>query len=1272
MDFFKVMMSEVKSGPRKGEYDIVPDFQVSRFTDLMVKGKQFYAIWDEERGLWSTDEYDVQRLVDKELREYSEKLDISAPYSVKYLRSSNSGSWRSFKNFISLLSDNSHDLNSNLTFLNQDVKKEDYVSHRLPYALVDGPCDAYDELLGTLYSVEERAKLEWSVGSIIAGDSKSIQKFIVLYGAPGSGKGTFLDIVKKLFPGYITYFNAKALGNSNDQFATEAFSQNPLVAIQGDGDMSRIADNTKINSIVAHEEIQMNAKYKPLHSSRVNAFLYMGSNLPVKITDAKSGLLRRLIDVNPTGTHIQEDHYHALVAKTDFEIGAIAAHCLKVYRSMGKNYYSGYRPTSMMLQTDPFFNFIEYNWDVFKEQDGTTLKQAYQLYKQYCTEANIEKVLPMYKVREELQNYFKEYKDRGRFNNADVRGLYTGFSAHPFKAITKDGTHAPSLVLDSDISLLDEILADQPARLAVWDEELKTYRPEFKWSNSRIKTTLRDVATTELHYVKVPERLIVIDFDLTDEEGNKSLERNLKAASNFPATYGELSQSGNGVHLCYDYDGDVSQLSLIHSRGIEIKSLLGDASLRRRLTKCNNIPIATLHEGSLPLKEKRVLSEKTVQDERHLRNLIMRALAKDINPGTKSNVDFIKKVTDEAYESGMSYDVTDLRPRIISFANGATNQSHIALATVQKIRWKSELVDEDAIMHEQPEKPIVVYDVEVYPNLFVIGWKYRGAPEDSIVYMVNPTAQEVQAFVESYRLVGFYNRRYDNHILYARMLGYTNQQLFDLTQKIIVGNRNDALFGEAYNLSYADIWDYTSAGARMSLKKHQIRLGLNHMESNIPWDKDVPDEMIPQVLKYCGNDVHTTDQVADDREGDFKARQILAELSGLSVNHTTQAHTAKIIFGDDRHPQSSFNYPKLGEEFPGYVYYQGKSIYRDEDPGEGGYVYAEPGYYEHVALLDVASMHPTSIRILKLFGPYTKRFNDLVDARLAIKSGNLTSAGKLLDGRLKPFLGGEAKNLKALSDALKTVINIVYGLTAARFDNKFKDIRNTDNVVAKRGALFMIDLKHFVQERGFTVAHIKTDSIKIPNATPEIIRDVTLFGEKYGYTFEHEATFDKLLLANEAVYVGLYSWKADDPAMAGQWTATGAQFQEPWVFKNLFSGELTTLRDLAQPKQVVKGTMYLDLAYDAPPPVRESMHYVGKSGLFYPVLEGTPGAGVLYRFSDDDKKYAVTGTKGFLWVEADVAENLGDTSIDYRYFDKMLDAAKKTIEQFVSVEELTG
>lgn len=1246
MDFYQICIRETKNAQ-----EIYPDFTVGRSKDLMVRGRAFYAIWDEEAGLWSTDEYDVQRLVDQDLKEYYEKLkaDTGGNYTVKYLRSFGSNGWSQFRKYLQNISDNSHQLDQNLTFANTEVKKSDYVSRRLSYPLSPGDYSAWDELVGTLYSVEERAKIEWAIGAIVSGEAKRIQKFLVLYGPAGSGKSTILNIILKLFEGYTTTFEAKALGSSNNAFSTEAFKDNPLVAVQQDGDLSKIEDNTKLNSIISHEEMTMNEKYKPSYTSRVNAFLFMGTNQPVKISDAKSGIIRRLIDVHPTGVKIPINHYNTLISQIDFELGAIAYHCLEVYRKMGRNYYNNYRPLEMMLQTDIFFNFIEAHYDIFKEQDSVSLKQAYSLYKEFCNDTGIERQLPQYKVREELRNYFNDFKDRATVNGAVVRSFYTGFNANKFKEPSKDDL-SYSLVIEETESLLDEVLAEQPAQGFKLDESGNEI-PIKRWAT--VKKTLADIDTREVHFVKLPENHIVIDFDLKDENGEKSLERNLEAASVWPPTYAELSKGGAGVHLHYYYDGGVYDLAANYSDGIEVKTLLGDASLRRRLSKCNNIPIATINSG-LPLKEKKMLHGDTIQSEKGLRNLILRNLKKEIHPGTKPSVDFIHTILEEAYESGMPYDVTDMRSDILAFANNSTNQAMYCLKLVQKMKFVGQ--EESVVPEKAADDRMVYFDVEVYPNLFVVCWKYEGSPD--VVRMINPTPQEVEGLF-AFKLVGFNNRRYDNHILYGRYMGYDNQSLYELSSKIINGNHS-AMFGEAYNLSFTDIYDFSSK--KQGLKKFEIDLGLHHMELDFPWDEPVPESEWNRVVEYCVNDVVATEAVFESRRADFKARQILTELSGLTENDTTQRHTAKIIFGNDRDARKSFIYTDLSKEFPGYIFDAGKSEYRGEDPSEGGYVYAEPGIYEDVAVLDVASMHPTSIIELNLFGEYTPNFEDLMTARLAIKHGNYTEARKMLGGKLKPYLE-DSKDAEELSYALKIIINTVYGLTSAKFDNPFRDVRNKDNIVAKRGALFMIDLKHAVQELGYTVAHIKTDSIKIPNADQHIIDFVTNFGDKYGYVFEHEKTYDKFCLVNDAVYI------ARD---GDKWNAVGAQFQHPYVYKTLFSKEDLIFDDLCETKQVAQGLIYLDFDFVNKPMFDyKGAHFVGKTGRFVPVTEES-GGGILYRVKDD-KHYAVTGTKGYFWMEAEHVKMMGEDAysriIDQSYFENLADAAVKAIKKFGSFEE---
>lgn len=972
---------------------------------------------------------------------------------------------------------------------------------------------------------------------------------------------------------------------------------------------------------------------------------------------------------------------------------------------------------------------------MFKKEDGTTLKASWEMYKTYCDEAKVPFPFSQRIFKEELKNYFRDYKERFNLDDGTrVRSYYIGFRTEKFEEQTISEKEEPEQKLiefKAQPSVFDKECADCPAQYATSSEI-----PTSKWE--KVKTKLSSIDTSKLHYVKVPENHIVIDFDIPDKDGNKSFELNLKEASKWPPTYAELSKSGQGIHLHYIYAEDPAKLSRIYDDHIEVKVFNGKSSLRRKLTKCNNLPIATINSG-LPLKgEKQVINFEGVKSEKGLRTQIKRNLNKEYHPATKPSIDFIYKILEDAYASDLHYDVTDMRNAVLAFAASSTHQADYCIKLVNKMQFKS--ADQSSGTKNDDAK-LVFYDVEVFPNLFLVNWKIEGEGKP-VVRMISPMSAEIEELMR-FRLVGFNCRRYDNHILYARLMGYTNEQLFSLSNRIINGSAN-CFFGEAYNVSYTDVYDFCSK--KQSLKKWEIELGIHHQELGLPWDQPVPEEMWTKVAEYCDNDVIATEAVFNARKADFTARQILADVAGMTVNDTTNSLTTKIIFGNNRKPQDQFNYRFMGEVtpdcepwtitedmvlydhlgdenftlfnkdgkpvFPGYTFEGGKSIYRGEEVGEGGYVYAEPGMYSNIALLDIASMHPSSIVAEELFGPeYTKRFNEILQARIAIKHKEFDKAKKMLNGALAKYLTDEAAAAD-LAQALKIAINSVYGLTSASFDHPFRDNRNKDNIVAKRGALFMVNLKHEVQRRGFTVAHIKTDSIKIPDATPEIIQFVMDYGKQYGYNFEHEATYDRMCLVNDAVYIAKYK----DGKHAGEWTATGTQFQVPYVFKKLFSKEPIEFEDMCETKSVTSA-LYLDMNEGLPdvselekelerivkrakefgvtmdlsgnsgdaeldPLVKEiakghNYHFIGKVGQFCPIKPGC-GGGILLRETENkktgEKGYAAaTGSKGFRWLESEMVRELGkENDIDRTYYNNLVDEAVKSLSSYGDFERFVA
>ena len=1352
MDFYDVRIRKCKDG----HFDIYPEFLIGDSKDLMIRGKDFYAVFDESKQMWNRNPKFLQKIIDNELWNKLNELkqDVryeGARFELKLMREDSSGSWNRFLKYVKNLPDDYHQLDETIAFQDTVIKREDYVSKRLQYSIQEGDISAYDEMMTTLYAPEERAKFEWAIGSIIAGDSKKIQKFIVFYGPMGSGKSTVMNLIEKLFGGYDKYkgycakINAKALTGSNIGFALEPFSRSPLVGIDQDSKLSKIEDNTILNQIVSHDVIQINEKFKNLYESTTGCFLFMGTNEPVRITDSKSGIIRRLIDVEPTGNLIRpESKYEELVEKMNYELGAIAYHCLQVYRRMGKSYYSSYRPTRMMRRTDHFFNFMKDHLEVFLQQGGATANELWNMYKTWCNDSGMDYTMKRFQALEEAKNYFESFEERPYVNGKQMRNWYSGLKMNKFISEDEKGRKEEAtqwevpdwLKLEEGMeSRLDGILADQPAQYG--DE-----KPAVRWADCRTK--LYQLDTHQTHYVQCFPNMIHLDFDKKNAKGEKDFLLNAKAASAFPQTYAELSKGGQGIHLTYIYDGDANDLARVIEEGVEVKVSVGNSALRRRLSKCNDVPIAHISSG-LPLRKKKVINDNALKDAKHLRTRILKALRKEIEPGfTTTCINYIEAQLLEAQERGIAYDISDLDNAIFSFAASSSHNKDACLKKyfgmkmiwpeVPKVASDTDVIPDAQkvfIPNTNPDAPIVFCDIEVAKNLLLVCYKERG-PGKKIVDMFNPNPADLET-IFGMRLAGFNCRTYDGPILYARYIGYGTRDCWQLSHDIIADDKRNNFTRDAEHVFEIDIFDYCTN--KQSLKKWEIQLEQegklppnSHMEMNVDWNEEIPEEMWPTLAEYCHHDVLATEAVFEATQEDFMARQIMCELTDMPLITTTNQLSAKYIFGNVKEPWHEFVYPDLKQKFPGYRYEGGKSYYNDVLIGEGGRVYAEPGMYYHVKTFDVASMHPSSIIAENGFGPYTERFKQLMDIRIAIKHKDF-EAVKRMNPELGKYLNDPAQ-AKALAFALKIVINSVYGLTAAKFQNKFKDPRNVDNWVAKRGALFMETLRLKVQEMGAKVVHIKTDSIKIERPTPEVEQFILSYGKQWGYNFEVESIYDRICLVNDAVYIARCSMDSENGDEAGHWTATGAQFQHPYIFKTLFSKEKVEFQDLCE-QRAVKTDIWLDMnedLEDVEPYEKEltkvdkklrdiwganwktmlnmltddyayraeeidqvileesnelvqkrgeltekiekghDYQFVGRVGLFCPIISGK-GGGLLMRKGTDGSYSSVAGSKGYRWLEASKVKELKyDRFIDMSYFRDLASVAVETIEKFGNFE----
>lgn len=1289
MDFLDIEVKRIE-----GELCIIPSFKLCQSKDIMIRGRDFYALYLPERGYWTTNPFEAIEAIDKKLYELVQRNPSISTFKVLYLKDANNGSidrWHKFcqRQMYSIWDP----LDMKVSYEGETYSRGDFRSKCLPYKIKNGSTRNYDGLFSVLYDEKELDKLEWLVGGVLAGDNAKIQKMAIIYGAPGMGKSTYLYVIEKIFEGYWSAIDTQALVKSNDAHVMEMFKDNPLVGLDHESKLNKIEDNSRLNNVASHETLKVNEKYKTQYDLKIHTILFAATNNLVQITDSKSGIIRRLIDVKPSNVLLPiktyEKYMNGIFEK---EIPHIAYKCLNKYLE-NKKKYAKYEPTSMFYATNDVANFFMNMYDEYTNASYVLLSDVYTEYQNYCEYANVRIKMSMKEFTEETKSYFFEFYPRYTVNDRIRKNVFKGFR------INEDGTFIKKISVEepsnttwtNDISYLDSYLKDCLAQ-----EAGPKGTPSTSWDNC--KTYLKDINPYNLHYVRPPTNIVMVDFDLRDENNNKDFQKNYDATLSWYETYAEVSKSGGGIHLIYTTTQDLNLIDPYPEPGIEVKVYKPDskASMRRIMIKNNNHEIVEFN--NFKEKEKKMISS-IIEDEIHLRNLIAKGLNREIHPNTAPSVSYICHMIDEAHNNDVKYDISDLKESITTFAQQSRNQMNECLRKVSNIKWSTaedifenlpvNAVDNKYEFLDLSDK--YIYDVEIFPNLFVLCYKKYGK-ENPVISLINPSPEQVKEVFKN-KMMGFYNRGYDNHICYKASQGYTNRSLYELSKNLIDDDTNKYTFPIAYSMSYADIYDFSVE--KRSLKSWQIKLKLNHVENDIPWDENVPEDAISTVVDYCNNDVITTEEVFDHLKSDYISHCILAILAGGKPNDTKNSLTERYIFQGNSHPRLNYRfmgceddgsgYEKFDDEgkpiFPGYTFdpyaKKGeKSVYRGLFVSEGGLVVATPGYYEKVFCLDADSMHPTSIIEENYLGAATARFKGLKDARMAIKGNNIDSLKDFAGGLLTEILSIPGISLADVSSSFKLAINSGYGLTFARFSNPFKDKRNIDNMIAKRGALFMVNLYYYCLEKGLNIFHIKTDSIKISFKDVEdkeiynIIEDINNYAHTYGYNFKLEAVYDRICLVNDTVYIASEDtdWKKDSENKVYNlsnkllWTATGLQFAVPYIIKSLFTNEPITFDDLCVEKSV-RTKMFIRRG--------EHLEFVGRTGLFVPVNNDKGGELVVERYKTSGNTYdAVSGSKGYLWAVA--SDNLTVEDVDLEYWNTEKEKAIEALEKFVSYDEFTS
>lgn len=474
--------------------------------------------------------------------------------------------------------------------------------------------------------------------------------------------------------------------------------------------------------------------------------------------------------------------------------------------------------------------------------------------------------------------------------------------------------------------------------------------------------------------------------------------------------------------------------------------------------------------------------------------------------------------------------------------------------------YQYNLYTQDELIQAWINREPLVYDIECYPNYFLIA--FRGTRTKKVVYFemyhgCSLNCLLLNWIMTNFLIVSFNGNGYDMPIATLALNGCSNAQLKDATDKIIVEDWRPSDILKSYrlkrmqNVNHIDIMEVLPGSG--GLKQYGGRVHTRRMQ-DLPFKPNtmLSSEQMLIVRWYCINDLVQTEECFLALQKPIHLREIMSKEYGVDLRSRSDAQIAEDVIRHEIQaltgvrPQRPQVYPgtKYAYNIPEFIRYQtplmnsvldivrdcrfvvgdnggvtlppaltgleikiANSVYR---MGIGGLHSSEEcaGYGKEPGIkkrdIDVTSYYPSIILNQGLYpeqlGPaFLKVYKSIVDRRIAAKhSGDKNTA-----------------------DTLKIVINGSFGKLGSMWSILYAPQLLIQTTIT--GQLSLLMLIEAFELNGITVLSANTDGIvvKYPEQAEDFVNQMIKWWE--GLTnFEMESTYyDKLYSANVNNYVAV-------------------------------------------------------------------------------------------------------------------------------------------------------